>query len=142
VFVQDLQQGCGPLGSSLGQAAEFGNAGGALAEDDAQESAGDGQTDADGLGGGGELGLAVVVEDNGLVEASLQIVIACLGLFELLAEAEGFLAVRLCVEVVADGVGLSVDGLSAELVFFGDTGDGAIASKECRKGAGDALRKG
>ena len=62
-------------------------------------------------------------------------------MFELLAEAEGFLAVRLCVEVVADGVGLSVDGLSAQAVFVGDAGDGAVASKEGGSGAGDALGK-
>jgi hypothetical protein len=141
VLIQDLQQGLGPLASGLGQAAEFGNAGGALAEEDMQEAAGDGQTDTDGLGGGGELGLAVVVENHGVVEASLQVVTACLGLFELLAEAEGFLAVSLCVEIVTDGVGLSVDGLSAESVFLGDACDGAVASKEGSGSAGDALGK-
>jgi hypothetical protein len=120
VFVQDRQQGCGPLASGLGQAAEFGNAGGALAEDDLQEASGDGQTDASGLGSAGELGLAVLVEDNGVVETPLQVVAAGQGMLELLAEEEVLLTVGLCVEVVADGVGLAVDGLSAESVFVGD----------------------
>jgi hypothetical protein len=72
----------------------------------------------------------------------LQVVTAAEGSFELLLEAEGFLAVRLCVEVIADGVGLSVDGLPAESVFLGDACDGAVASKECGGGAGDTLGKG
>jgi hypothetical protein len=142
VFVQDLQHGRGALSSGLGPATQFGHAGSALAEQDVQESAGDGQTDADGLGGGGELGLAVPVEDHGVLEASLPVVAAGLGLFELLAEMKGFLAVRRDVEVVAEGVGLSVDGLSAQAVFLGDACDGTIASKECGGGAGDALGKG
>jgi hypothetical protein len=120
----------------------LGNAGGALAEDDVQEAAGDGQTDADGLGGAGELGLAVLVEGHGGVETPLQVVTAAEGLIELLAEAEDFLAVRRGLEVLADGVGLSVDGLSAESVFLGDACDGAIASEEGGGGAGDTLGKG
>ena len=64
------------------------------------------------------------------------------GLCKLLLEAEHFVAVPLAVEVVADGVGLSVDGLSAQSVFFGEACDRAVASKEGGGGAGDALRKG
>jgi hypothetical protein len=142
VLVQNLQQRRGALGSGLGPAAEFRNAGGALAEDNLQKTTGDRQTDAGGLGGGGELSLAIVVEDNGAIKASLPVGPPRLGLFELLAEAEDFLAVSLCVEISADGVGLSVDGLSAESVFLGDACDGAIASEECSGGAGDALGKG
>jgi hypothetical protein len=72
----------------------------------------------------------------------LQVVTAAVGLFELLAEVEDLLAMRLCVEVVTQGVGLSVNCLSAESVFLGDTCDGAMVSEECGGGAGDALGKG
>jgi hypothetical protein len=107
-----------------------------------QEVAGDRQTDAGGLGRGGELGLAVLVKENRVVEAALQVVTAVEGLFELLAKGEGLVAVRLCVEVGADGVGLSVDRLSAESVFLSDPCDGTIVSEESGGGAGDALGKG
>jgi hypothetical protein len=55
---------------------------------------------------------------------------------------EGLLAVRLGVEVVAEGVRLSVNRLSAESVFSGDACDGAIVSEESGGSAGDALGKG
>jgi hypothetical protein len=130
------------LRRGLGPAAEFGDAGGALAEQDVQESAGAGQTDALGLSGGGELGLAVLVDPHGVVEAPLPVGTAGLGLVELLAEAEDFLAVRLDGPVVADSVGLSVDRLAAQAVFVGAAGDLAIASEEGGGGVGDALGKG
>src|SRR5206468_11779454 len=106
-------------------AAEFGNTGGAWAENDVQEPTGDGQADAFGLSGGGELRLAVLVHNHRVVEASLQVGTVGPGLFELLAQGEDFLAVRLRVEVGADGVGLAVDGLPAEFVFVSEVGDGA-----------------
>jgi hypothetical protein len=142
VLVGDLEQRRGPLGSSLGPAAEFGNAGGALAENDLQEAVGHGQADPDGLGRGGELGLAILVKDNGVVKAALQVVTAGLGLFELLAKVEGNRAVRLCVEIVADGVAVSVDGLAAESVFGCQACNRAVASEESGGGAGNALGKG
>jgi hypothetical protein len=97
---------------------------------------------AGGLGGSSELRLAVLVKDHGLVEAALQIVTAGLDVLELLTQAEDFLVVCLCLEVVAEGVGLSVDGLAAQAVFFGDASDSAVASEEGGGGAGDALAKG
>jgi hypothetical protein len=92
--------------------------------------------------GGGELGLAIRVEEDGAVEVPLQSIAARVGLFELLTEAEGFLAVRLDVHVVADGSGLSVGGLSAQAVFVGEARDLAVTSEECGSGAGDPLGKG
>jgi hypothetical protein len=139
VLVQHLQQRRGPLSSGLGPTAQFGNTGSALSQDDVQEPTGDRQADAGGLGRGGELGLAVLIEDHGIVEASLQVVSACLNLFELLAAAEEFQAVRRCVEVVADGVGLSVDGLTAESIVLGEACDRSVVSEEGSGGASEAL---
>jgi hypothetical protein len=141
VFVQHRQQRRGALPSGLGPAAEFGNAGSALAKENVQESAKERQTGAGGLARGGEFSLAVLVEDYGVVETPLQVVTAAESVFELLAEVEGFLVVALYVEVVAEGIGLLVDGLSAESMFFSDACDGAVASEEGSGGAGDALGK-
>jgi hypothetical protein len=63
-------------------------------------------------------------------------------LVELLAEAQGFLAVGQAVEVVADGVGLAVDGLSAEAVPLGESCDVAVAAEEDGGGAGEAVEQG
>jgi len=84
-LVEDGQQRGGACGGVLGQAAESGHAGGLLTEQDGQEASGDGEADALGLGGSGELGLSVVVEEDGLVQASLQVVAAILELLALLA---------------------------------------------------------
>ena len=76
----------------------------------------------------------------GPVFGALMLVIA--GLVELLSEAEDFLAVAVAIEVLADGVGLSVDGLSAGAALLGESGDVAIASEEGGGGAGDAVEDG
>jgi hypothetical protein len=141
-LVEGLQQDPAALAGGLGPAAEFGNAGGALAECDLQEAAGDGQTNALGLGDGSELGLAIFVEDDGVVQTPLQVVAVSLDLVELLSEAEDLLAMTLGVEVSADGVGLSVDGLSACAALAGQSRDVAVASAEGGGGAGDAVEDG
>jgi hypothetical protein len=94
------------------------------------------------LSSGGELGLAVGVQKDGVLESALQLVTAGLELVELLAEAEGLLALAEAVEVVQHGVRLAVDGLSAELVLLGQACDGAVASEEDSGGAGDAIPEG
>src|SRR5439155_27326141 len=132
----------GPLTSGLGPAAALGHAGRALTEADDQEAAGQGEADALGLGGGGELGLLVLIDNDGLLQAPLQVIAAGLELVELLAEAQGFLAVRKAVEVVADGVGLAVDGLSAEAVLLGESCDVAVAAEQDSGGAGEAVEQG
>ena len=58
---------------------------------------------------------------------------------ELLAEPQGFLAVRKAVEVIADGVGVAVEGLSAEAVLLGESCDVAVASEEDSGGAGETV---
>jgi hypothetical protein len=94
------------------------------------------------LGGGSELRLTVLVKQDGIVEAALQVLTMAAGLFDLLVEAGDFLAVCGCVELVAEGVGVPVDGLAAQAVLAGEVGDGAVASEEGGGGAGDALAKG
>ena len=79
---------------------------------------------------------------GGVVQASLQVVAVGLGLVELLSEAQEFLAVAGVVEVVADGVGVSVEGLSAEAVLVGESRDVAVAAAEDGGGAGDAVAEG
>src|SRR5262249_22083700 len=110
-LIEDCQHGPGAHAGGLRPAAEPGYAGGAPAEADDREAAGQGETDALGLGGGDELGLLVRVENDGAFQAPLQVVATGLELVELLAEAQGFLAVRKAVEVVAGGAGVAVDGL-------------------------------
>jgi hypothetical protein len=113
-----------------------------LAETDDQEAAGEGEADALGLGRGGELGLLVLIDNDGLRQAPLQVIAAGLELVELLAEAQGFLAVGQAIEVVADSVGMAVDGLSAEAVLLGESCDVAVASEEDGGGAGEAVAEG
>jgi hypothetical protein len=120
----------------------LGDARGALPQRDLQEAAGDGQADALGLGDGGELGLAILVQDDGLFQAALKVVAAGLELVPLLPEAPDFLAVTLAVEVAEDGAGLAVDGLSAEAVLLGQSCDVAVASEEDGGGAGEAVAEG
>jgi hypothetical protein len=120
----------------------LGYAGSTLAEEDGQEAAADGEADALGLRGSGERGLLVLAEDDGLVEAALHVSAAGLQLVELLAEAEGFLAVAFAVEVVAYGVGLAVDGLSAGAALLGQSGDVAVATEEGSRSAGETIQDG
>jgi len=141
-LVEDRQQGPAALTSGLGPAAAPGHTGRALAEADDQEAAGEGETDALGLGRGGELGLLVQVENDGVFQAPLQVVGVGLELVELLAEAQGFLSVCAVVEVVADGVGVAVDGLSAEAALSGESCNVAVAAEEDGGGAGEAVEQG
>jgi len=60
----------------------------------------------------------------------------------LLAQVEDFLALRRGLPVGADGVGLSVDRLSAQPVLVGAAGDGAVVTEEGGGGAGATLAKG
>jgi hypothetical protein len=140
--IEGREQGRGPLAGGLGPAAELGHAGGARAEYDLQEASGGGQANALGLGGGSELGLAVLVEGGGPVEAPLEVVAVGLDLVGLLAEAEGLLLVAEAVEVVAYGIGLAVDGWPAGAALSGQSCDVAVAAEEGGGGAGDAVEDG
>jgi hypothetical protein len=55
LFVEDAEQGSGAQGGSAREASELGDAGGVVTLEDGQETACDGEADALGLGGGGEL---------------------------------------------------------------------------------------
>jgi hypothetical protein len=132
-LVEDLQQRPRPLAGGLRPAAQLGHAGGPCAQRDLQEAAGDGEADALGLGHGGELGLAVVVEEDRAVEAPPQVVAVGLALVELLSQAEDLLAVPIAVELIEDGGVVAVDGLSAEAVLLGESGDVAVAAAEGRR---------
>jgi hypothetical protein len=107
-----------------------------------QEAAGEREADALGLRHGGELGLAAVVEEGGVIEAPLQVVATGLESVELLAEAQGILAVGEAAEVIEDGRGRAVKGLSAEAVELGESCDIAVAAEEDSGGAGDAIPGG
>jgi hypothetical protein len=120
----------------------LGHTGGAVRQQDGQQAAGDGEADALGLGDGGELGLAVIVGGEGVAQAPLQVVAAGLELIELLLEAEGVPAVRQGIEVVEDAVGLAVEGLAAQAVLPGASGDVAVAAEEDGAGAGEAVEQG
>jgi hypothetical protein len=126
----------------LSPAAQSGDARGALAQRDLQEAASDGQADPLGLGDGRELGLAALVQDDGLPQAALQVVTAGLELVERLPEATDVRAVAVAVEVAQDGGGLAVDGLSAEAVALGESCDVAVAAEEDGGGAGEAVEQG
>jgi hypothetical protein len=125
----------------LGPAAQRGYAGGPLAQRDRQEAAGDGPADALGLGDGGELGLAILIDD-GLPQTAMQVVAAGLELVPLLPQAKDFWAVAVAVEVSEDGAGPAVDGLSAEAVALGESCDVAVAPEEDGGGAGEAVEQG
>ena len=141
-LVEGRQQGPGALSSGLAPAAALGHAGRVLAEADDQEAAGEGEADALGLGRGGELGLLVLIDNDGLLQAALQVVTAGLELVELLSEVTDVRAVAVAVEVAQDGAGLAVDGLSAQAVALGESCDVAVASEEDGGGAGEAVEQG
>jgi hypothetical protein len=83
-----------------------------------EETAGDGEAYALGLGHGGELSLAVVVEEDRVVKTSLQVVATGLALVKLLSEAEAVLALAVAVQIRKDGVAVAADGLSAEVMLL------------------------
>jgi hypothetical protein len=70
-FIEDRQQGPGTLTSGLSPAAALGHAGRTLAEADDQEAASEREADTLGLGRGGELGLLVLIENDGLLQTPL-----------------------------------------------------------------------
>jgi hypothetical protein len=75
-LVDNFQQGSAALARGLCPTAQFGYAGSTFAEYDLQEAASDGQADTLRLRDCGELGLAILLEDQGAVEAALQVVAA------------------------------------------------------------------
>jgi hypothetical protein len=72
-IVEDRQQGLGFLGRGMGPTPQLGHAGRVLLEQRQQQASGDGQADAFGLGGGGEAGELVGIEDAGVLELLLEV---------------------------------------------------------------------
>jgi hypothetical protein len=88
------------------------------------------------LGRGRELGLAVVVQADSVRQLPLEVVAACLELVALLAQLQDLLPLPLAVEVIKDGIGLAVEGLTAVAVGAGQPGDVAVAAEQ--HGGGDS----
>jgi hypothetical protein len=94
------------------------------------------------LGRGRELGLAVVVQADGVRALPLKLVAACPELGELLAKTEDLLTLTVAVELVEDGVGLAVEGLTAVAVLVGQPRHVAAAPEQNGSGVGEAVAEG
>jgi hypothetical protein len=93
-----------------------------------------------GLSGSGELGQAVVVEEDGLTQLLLQGGAAAEGVGELLAEVVELLAVGSAVDGSGSGVGLTVEGLTRDAALVGESGDVAVVAEKDGGGAGEGGR--
>jgi hypothetical protein len=118
------------------QAAELCQRRGRRTETDSEQGAGGAEADPQGLGGGGELGLAVGVEDDGSSELLLPFGGAALGLGEALLEVVELAAVGGALDDGGGGVGLAVKGLAANAALRGQGGDVAVVTEEDGVGAG------
>jgi hypothetical protein len=105
-----------------------------------QESAGDAQTDALGLGDGGELVLLV----GGDLDGAIQPLAEGLNLGLLRGEVPLKLvdpgSGRSTVHGLGDLLGLAVERLARLIAVVGQLGDVAISAAENREGTGDSLR--
>jgi hypothetical protein len=125
----------------------LGDAGGVGAEEDAEQAVGDGEADALGLGGAGELGLLVRVEED---VVGLRLGQALLGPGQLLVQVVDLLAQLPdlvggrggAVDGGEDGVGLAVEALARDLALLGQRGDGAVGAEAGGGGAGEAAEGG
>src|SRR5262249_31278189 len=140
VLVADRQQRPGAEAGLVAVPAQLGDAGGVLTQQDGEEAAGDGQADAFGLGGAGELGLQRGGDDDGLAQLVLEAVEVRLPVGELLVQAVELLLLRGRVEVAEDGVGLTVETLPRDAALLGEVADGAARAEADDGGAGQTLR--
>src|SRR5262249_44546412 len=116
----------------------------ALGEHDGQQGAGGGQRDGQGLRGGGELGLAVAVQDDGPAELGLgagqvgaDVGQVGAGIRQLVAEAVETL--RGAGAGLGEGVGLAIEPLAGAAAVAGQGGDAAAGAEEDSSGAGDGV---
>jgi hypothetical protein len=118
-----------------------------VAEEDAQQAVGDGEADAFGLGGAGELGLLVGAQGDGVAlllgqallgpgQALVQVVDLLVQLLEVVGGGGG------AVDGGEDGVGLAVEALARDLALPGQRGDGAVGAEAGGGGAGEAAEGG
>jgi len=146
--IDDLQHGGGATGGSLGPAAQLGDGGhpalggrtgrAGLGQQRGQETAGDGQADALGLGGAGKGGQGILVEKNGVVKQCLELgKVAAQGV-QLLAECLELRRVVVLLEGVQESLGVAVEGLAGKALGLGASGDVAVGPVEDSGGIGDA----
>jgi hypothetical protein len=136
--VENLEQSRRSLGGGPRHPAERRHRRGLVAEQDGHEAAGDGEADAFGLSGAGELGLTLGVKGNDLGELAFELgdaVVKLALLVEELLEALSFVGAS---DGAEDLWGVAVEGLSGSATKSGTLGDGAVAVLEDGRGVGDA----
>ena len=120
---------------------QLGDAGGLVAQEDAEQAAGDRQADAFGLGGAGELGLQVGGEDDGPAPLGLELLQAGSQVGDLLLQAGELLLLGGAVEVAEDGVGFAVEALARDAALLGVVADVAAAAEADDGGTGETQRR-
>jgi hypothetical protein len=111
-LVEHGEDSGGAAAGLLGEAAELGGGGGAVVEQDGEQGAGGAEGGAVGLGGGGELGLLVGIEGDGVLELGAEFGELGLKLSDFVAEvAEAVVGRGRGLEGLEDVLGLSVEGL-------------------------------
>jgi hypothetical protein len=109
-----------------------------LGQEQGEEAAGDGEADALGLGGAGEGGQAVVVEEDGGVEERLEFGEMSAQRVELFAEVLEWRRVVVFLEGLQEPLGVAVEGLAGKALLAGASGDVAVGPIEDGGGIGDA----
>jgi len=136
--VEDWQQSGGPLGGGVGCPAQLGHTGGSRAEQREEQPSANGQTDAFGLGGGGDTGEAVGIEHDGPFELLTQRFVFGVEAVVLLGELLELMAVGRTIDDLKDAEGIAVERLAGCTGAVGLPADGAVGSFEDGRGVGDA----
>ena len=106
-----------------------------------QQTPGDGQADAFGLSRGGEAGEVVGIEDDGLLELSLEsIPLGVEAVVVVLKVVKPLAGVR-TVNGLKHFGSVAVEGLAGGAAAGGLSGDGAVGAIEDSSGVGDAKRR-
>jgi len=100
-----------------------------------------GQADAEGLADGGELGLLVLVEHDGLGQLPLQRGVAFLQVAGAPAQVLPFLVPGGAVEACPHPVGFAVDALAADAALAGVAADVPVAATKDGGGTGNPGRR-
>src|SRR5262249_12838750 len=123
VLVEDLECRSGAEPGLVAETAQLGDAGGVLTQQDGEEASGDGQADAFGLGGAGELGMQQGGDNDGLAQLVLEAVELSLLVSELLVQAGELLLVGGRVEVAKNRVSLTIQTLARDAAPLGEVAD-------------------
>src|SRR5262249_36623501 len=138
----DGRGGGGGVARLSGEAAQAGHRGGGLAQKHGQQGAGGAAADAQCLGGAGEGGLPVVVQDRGLSQPLPQAGQLGLRLGQALTPGRRGGPPRAGVEGGGGPVRLPVEGLAVGAAGPRQAGDVAAAAAQDGGGAGDPVRDG